>query len=70
MEGGEFAAWEKIRTHIKYLELREYELDTYTGSSYFANMHKVETLELPQCGMTVGNGVNWQYFSNADNLKK
>ena len=70
MEGGEYAAWEKIRTHIKYLELREYELDTYTGSSYFANMHKVETLELPQCGMTVGNGVNWQYFSNADNLKK
>lgn len=70
LEGGEFKAWEKIRTHIKYLELREYELDTYTGSSYFANMHKVETLELPQCGMTVGNGVNWQYFSNADNLKK
>lgn len=70
MEGGEYAAWEKIRPHIKYLELREYELDTYTGSSYFANMHKVETLELPQCGMTVGNGVNWQYFSNADNLKK
>ena len=70
MEGGEFKAWEKIREHIKYLELREYELDTYTGESYFANMHKVETLELPQCGMTVGNGVNWQYFSNADNLKK
>lgn len=70
LEGYEFAAWETIREHIKYLELREYELDTYTGSSYFANMHKVETLELPQCGMTVGNGVNWQYFSNADNLKK
>lgn len=70
MEGGEFKAWEKIREHIKYLELREYELDTYTGESYFANMHKVETLELPQYGMTVGNGVNWQYFSNADNLKK
>lgn len=70
MEGGEFKAWEKIREHIKYLELREYKLDTYTGESYFANMHKVETLELPQCGMTVGNGVNWQYFSNADNLKK
>ena len=70
MEGGEYAAWENIRPHIKYLELREYELDTYTGKSYFANMHKVETLELPQCGMTVGNGVNWQYFSNADNLKK
>ena len=70
MEGGEFKAWEKIREHIKYLELREYELDTYTGESYFANMHKVETLELPQCGMTVGNGVNKMYFSNADNLKK
>lgn len=70
LEGYEFDAWTKIREHIKYLELREYELDTYTGKSYFANMHKVETLELPQCGMTVGNGVNWQYFSNADNLKK
>lgn len=70
MEGGEYAAWEKIRTHIKYLELREYELDTYTGSSYFANMHKVETLELPQGGMTVGNGDNIMYFANADNLKK
>lgn len=70
LEGDEYKAWETIRPHIKYLELREYELDTYTGKSYFANMHKVETLELPQCGMTVGNGVNWQYFSNADNLKK
>ena len=70
LEGYEFDAWTKIREHIKYLELREYELDTYTGKSYFANMHKVETLELPQRGMTVGNGVNWQYFSNADNLKK
>lgn len=73
MEGGEFKAWEKIREHIKYLELREYELDTYTGSSYFANMHKVETLELPQCGITVGNGVdqiNEMYFANNDNLKK
>ena len=70
LEGYEYSAWETIRKHIKYLELREYELDTYTGKSYFANMHKVETLELPQCGMTVGNGVNWQYFSNADNLKK
>lgn len=70
LEGYEFDAWTKIREHIKYLELREYKCDTYTGKSYFANMHKVETLELPQCGMTVGNGVNWQYFSNADNLKK
>lgn len=73
MEGGEFAAWEKIREHIKYLELREYELDTYTGKSYFANMHKDETLELPQCGITVGNGVdqiNEMYFANNDNLKE
>lgn len=73
MEGGEYAAWEKIRPHIKYLELREYELDTYTGSSYFANMHKVEKLELPQCGMTVGNGEgqkNYQYFANCEQLKE
>lgn len=70
MEGGEFAAWEKIREHIKYLELREYELDTYTGDTYFGNMHKVEKLELPKKGMTVGNGDNIRYFANADNLKE
>lgn len=70
MEGGEFAAWEQIRGHIKYLELREYELDTYTGDNYFANMHNVEKLELPKNGMTVGDGVNWMYFANADNLKE
>ena len=70
LPGDEYTAWTEIREHIKYLELREYELETYTGKSYFANMHKVETLELPQCGMTVGDGVNWQYFSNADNLKE
>lgn len=70
LPGDEFTAWTEIREYIKYLELREYELETYTGESYFANMHKVETLELPQCGMTVGDGVNWQYFSNADNLKE
>ena len=69
MEGGEFAAWEKIRTHIKYLELREYELDTYTGDTYFGNMYKVEKLELPKKGMTVGNGDNIRYFANANNLK-
>ena len=51
-------------------ELREYELDTYTGDTYFANMNKVEKLELPQKGMTVGNGVNIRYFANADNLKE
>lgn len=70
MEGGEYAAWEKIRPHIKYLELREYELDTYTGNTYFGNMNKVEKLELPQGGMTVGNGDNIMYFANADNLKE
>lgn len=47
MEGGEYAAWEKIRPHIKYLELREYELDTYNNSGYFMDMKKVEMLELP-----------------------
>ena len=51
-------------------ELREYELATYTGESYFADMHNVEKLELPECGMTVGDGVNKMYFSNADNLKE
>ena len=70
MEGGEYKAWEKIREHIKYLELRKYKLDTYTGDNYFANMHKVEKLELPEDGMTVGDGVNNMYFANADNLKE
>lgn len=69
MEGGEYKAWETIRPHIKYLELREYELDTYTGDTYFGNMNKVEKLELPQGGMTVGNEDNIMYFANADNLK-
>ena len=53
LEGVEYKAWEKIREHIKYLELREYKLNTYTGDNYFANMHKVEKLELPEGGMTV-----------------
>lgn len=70
MEGGEYAAWEKIRPHIKYLELRQYELDTYTGDTYFGNMTKVEKLELPQGGMTVGIGGNIRYFGNCDNLKE
>ena len=70
LEGDEYTAWTEIRGHIKYLELREYELATYTGDTYFGNMHKVEKLELPQKGMTVGNGVNKMYFSNADNLKE
>lgn len=72
LEGGEFGAWEKIRTHIKYLELREYKLDPYTNEGYFMNMHNVEELELPKDGMTVGNGDNdcKYYFANAGNLKK
>ena len=70
LEGDEFTAWTEIRGHIKYLELREYELDTYTGDTYFANMNKVEKLELPQGGMTVGNGDNIRYFANCDNLKE
>lgn len=70
MEGGEYKAWETIRPHIKYLELREYELDTYTGDTYFGNMTKVEKLELPQGGMTVGIGGNIRYFVNCDNLKE
>lgn len=73
MEGGEYKAWETIRPHIKYLELRQYERDTYPGDNYFANMHQVEKLELPECGITVGNGVgekNNQYFANCENLKE
>ena len=70
MEGGEFKAWEKIREHIRYLRLRKYKRDTYTDDCYFAYMHNVEELELPEDGMTVGDGVNNMYFANADNLKK
>ena len=72
MEGGEFAAWETIRPHIKYLELREYKLDAHTAEGYFMNMHNVEELELPKDGMTVGNGDDdcKYYFANAGNLKK
>lgn len=72
LEGYEFAAWETIREHIKYLELREYKCDTYNNSGYFMNMHKVEALELPKDGMTVGSGDKdgELYFANADKLKK
>ena len=73
LEGDEYnIAWLKIREHIKYLELREYELTTYTGAGYFMNMHNVEELELPKNGMNVGDGdlhCN-MYFANADKLKK
>ena len=72
LEGDEYKAWEKIRPYIKFLELREYKCDTYNNSGYFMNMHKVEALELPKDGMTVGDGVEdgQLYFANADNLKK
>lgn len=72
LEGVEYKAWEKIREHIKYLELREYKRDTYTDKGYFMDMFKVEKLELPKDGMTVGNGDdNCQYyFANARKLKE
>lgn len=72
LEGDEYKAWETIRPHIKYLELREYELTTYTGDGYFMDMHNVEELELPQLGMNVGDGDKHcqYYFANAENLKK
>lgn len=69
MEGGEFAAWTQIREHIKYLELREYQLDAYNNSGYFMNMSKLEELELPKGGMTVGDDCQY-YFANAGQLKK
>lgn len=72
LPGDEYKAWETIRPHIKYLELREYKLDTYTGDSYFMDMHNVEELELPKGGMNVGSGDDdcIRYFANADKLKK
>ena len=69
----EYHAWELIRPHIKYLGLRKYKLDTYNGDGYFMGMSNLEELELPEDGMTVGNGendYNIMYFANADNLKK
>ena len=71
--GDEYDAWKEIRSHIKYLELREYIRGTYTGGdSYFAYMYNVEELELPECGMKVGDGDDdcLRYFANADKLKK
>ena len=73
MEGDEYEAWKGIRSHIKYLRLREYKPDTYNGDGYFMGMSNLEELELPEDGMTVGNGendYNIMYFANADNLKK
>lgn len=72
LPGDEYDAWTEICSHIKYLELRYYKLDTYTNKGYFMNMHNVEELELPKDGMTVGDGVDdcQYYFANADKLKK
>ena len=72
MEGDEYKAWEQIRGHIKYLELREYKHATHTNKGYFMDMFNLEELELPKDGMTVGNGeddCNY-YFANALKLKK
>ena len=71
--GDEYKAWETIRPHIKFLDLRKYIRNTYPGDTYFGNMTKVEKLELPECGIIVGNGEgqkNYMYFSNNDNLKE
>lgn len=72
LEGDEYEAWKKIRSHIKYLELREYKLDAYNNSGYFMDMSNLEELELPKGGMTVGNGGEdgQLYFANANKLKK
>ena len=73
MEGDEYEAWKEIRGRIKYLRLRKYKPDTYNGDGYFMGMSNLEELELPEDGMTVGNGendYNIMYFANADNLKK
>lgn len=71
LEGDEYSAWETIRPHIKYLELREYIRDTYTDNGYFMDMFKLEALELPKDGMKVGNGDKdgELYFANANKLK-
>lgn len=73
LPGDEYDAWTEIRGYIKYLKLRKYKRDTYNGKGYFAGMTNVEELELPEDGITVGNGendYNYMYFANADNLKK
>ena len=72
LEGDEYKAWKDIRSHIKYLELREYELDAYNNSGYFMDMSNLEALELPKGGMKVGNGDKdgELYFANANKLNK
>lgn len=72
MEGDEYKAWEQIRGHIKYLELRDYIRDSYNDDSYFMYMDNVEELELPKNGMKVGIEADdgKYYFANAHKLKK
>lgn len=72
LEGDEYNAWLEICPHIKYLELREYKLDSYNNSGYFMGMSNLEELELPKYGMKVGNGDKdgELYFANADKLEK
>ena len=72
LEGGEYKVWEKIRKHIKYLELRDYVRNTYTDEGYFMDMFNLEELELPKNDMNVGEGETHckYYFANAGNLKK
>lgn len=73
MQGDEyFKAWKEIQTHIKYLGLRDYKLDSYNNSGYFSGMFNVEELELPKGGMTVGNNADdgQLYFANANKLKR
>lgn len=71
LPGDEFTAWTEIREYIKYLELREYKLDSYNNSGYFMGMSNLEELELPEGGMTVGDGDEHGelYFANAYKLK-
>ena len=71
LEGDEYEAWKKIRTHIKILSLREYQRDIYTDKGYFMDLFKLEKLELPKYGMKVGNGDEdcQYYFANAGQLK-
>ena len=45
MQGAEYyTAWKEIQTHIKYLGLRDYKLDSYNNSGYFSGMFNVEEL--------------------------
>lgn len=72
LPGDEYEAWKKICPYIKYLELREYKLDSYNNKGYFMGMSNLEELELPKDGMKVGDGDEHGelYFANAYKLKK